>query len=362
MEAAMAEMQYAGSGAIRGDPFQQLTSMVTNKRRMSAVKEARANGLTPDMGDPYYGFIRDRLTDFGDMQGAEMIEGKRMAANQLKIDADYKKAQTEGALLDNKDKTQALQSNRYERKLQMEESTVRENARRTDLMEKEQRWKEDTWESPEDKWEYTKREIGLRNAGALDLENLRYKHDLDIKQAELGGKYTEVGSGQINIAGQDLLGTMVRNSTRDNDPNATTFNKQWEGKLGMPLDELTRGLAAKKNTEEYVRANAALATASMEIATKKAALQRAMPGQDEMNYWTMARNAPAGARLGLIDGKPVWGVPTPSGKMRYFEIDTSNPNAVFKDMDDPKNQPKKPTRPSYPGMREDGSSLYGAGM
>jgi len=311
MEAAMAEMQYAGSGAIRGNPFDRLTGMVTNKRRMDAVKEARANGLTPDMGDQYYGYIRDRLTDFGDMQGAEMVEMKRMQAIQLKTESDYKKAQTEGTLLDNVGKRQEINSNAPERKLRVLEAGVDQNERQIgqkdrqlDLEVRKQDWDEETWESPNDKFEKDKSLLKMKYGFDLDLENIRT--DRAIKEATIKrgmqlGKPLTTQEAKMGSANFVTHLTQLQASDQEQDKQKL---KRIEDSLGMSIDDI---LSKAGGTDaEAMQARALLASQGAIVASNYRDLKNVYPNADEGQLWRESTSMPTDARLIQVDGQYYW--------------------------------------------------------
>lgn len=311
MESAMAALQYNSTGAVRGDPFQQLTSMVTNKRRMSAVKEARANGLTPDMGDQYYGFIRDRLTDFGDMQGAEMIEGKRLQAVQLKTESDYKKAQTEGTILDNAGKRQEINSNAPERKLRVAEAGVVNDQKRLgqtdrqlDQRDAELRWEKETFDSPQDKFERDK-----------ELTRIKYNYDLNLEDRRIGGAIRAEEIKRGRDLGKPLTSQEAKmgqaawishlSQLNESDQEADKQKlKRLEESSGMSFEDLIT--KAGSTDQDSMIARAELAKQGTIVAMNYRELKRNFPEADEGKLWDEATSVPSDARLLRVKGKYYW--------------------------------------------------------
>lgn len=311
---AASALQYNSTGAVRGDAFGQLTNMVTQSRRMNAVKAARAAGITPDMGDQYYSFIRDKLLDDGDAAGADMMETKRTQVQQLKIDNEYKIAQTQGVGLDNRSKLQEITSNAPERKLKVlekgaindEERTAVMN-RQADLEEKAQNFREKTFETPEDKWKYTEKQLNL--AGAIEDRSTdrKYKYEFDLALAKAGiPKATTAGDATLGT--KMWLANMQKYMGIDNDPNTTSLIKQWETHSGMSPDEIFKGLSSKKKSDPaYIKSKAAVDKIGIEVGTSFKQLKADYPGTDDLKLWDLAIEAPVGARLMKgSDGTPIW--------------------------------------------------------
>ena len=80
------------------NPFDSISDAFRQRKRRKVAEELHGQGITPD--DPvYFSTFRDKLIEFGDNQGAEMVETKRMEqqVSQSKIDLNESLIDRRGA-------------------------------------------------------------------------------------------------------------------------------------------------------------------------------------------------------------------------------------------------------------------------
>lgn len=139
-----------------GNAFDQTFGAPLRKRkRREIAKELAAEGLTPSDGEAYWSRFRDRLTEEGDMEGAEKVEMRRQQA--INLDLDRKKTEAEIGNID-----------------------AQAEGRRaaTELLPKEFEWKKE-----------------------MDFENLQLaKDELDLKEKELREKIRSAKATEADAA------------------------------------------------------------------------------------------------------------------------------------------------------------------
>jgi hypothetical protein len=72
------------SGAIRGggpgNSFKEITQGLNKRKRRMVAEDLAKQGITPSQGTAYFEQFRDKLIEFGDQEGAEIVEQKRNQA------------------------------------------------------------------------------------------------------------------------------------------------------------------------------------------------------------------------------------------------------------------------------------------
>lgn len=278
------------------DSFGYLTKIIRSKQRMSTLKEARAQGLDPSQ-EEYYSFVRDRLMDLNDAEGSEIAEGRRMQTAE-QIEASRAR---ESTIRHQDTGTRGMQqdqdNNLAERRVIVGEHGVEQASRASDLAERKQAWVEKTYQTPESKWGYEARELGLKHRYDVDLQNLATRQALEVAAIKYGMEGQKpLSTSEVTTGSKFFLGEMGRASATK-DPEMANFKILWENHLGVSIDDVLKGLGAEKSSEEYAKAKAAADFAGVEIAAKRKALARAYPGADDLDLLKKAMESPIGARL-----------------------------------------------------------------
>lgn len=170
-----------------GNAFDQTFGAPLRKRkRREIAKELAAEGLTPSDGDAYWSRFRDRLTEEGDMEGAEKVEMRRQQAINTQLEQDKSRAQT--GKLGAETEAINMANNYLPMKMRLEEDATRAeilNAQQTlsvrmaELQEKVRSNKATEGDQAMLR-EIQRAELGLRKQGLMLEEK-----ELSIKAAEV---------------------------------------------------------------------------------------------------------------------------------------------------------------------------------